>query len=236
MHESNQRGAVAEAAIALAAIRAGVGVFKPASDGERYDLIFDLRPRLVRVQCKAASIVGDVVIVRCRSGRRTRDGILMRPYTRDEIDAFAAYCAALDRCFFMPIGPFDGQTVVSLRLGAPRNNQRAGVNWADDFAFEATLRRSGAVAQLGERLAGSQKVRGSNPLGSTPGTDASVTVGAHEFRNHFGWYMERAAGGEEIAVTRRGKPAVRLCAATKPQRPNEKTRFHEPPGQRASSR
>ena len=31
------------------------------------------------------------------------------------------------------------------------------------------MRRSGAVAQLGERLAGSQKVRGSSPLGSIVG-------------------------------------------------------------------
>ena len=30
----------------------------------------------------------------------------------------------------------------------------------------STIERSGAVAQLGERLAGSQKVRGSSPLGS----------------------------------------------------------------------
>jgi prevent-host-death family protein len=35
-------------------------------------------------------------------------------------------------------------------------------------------------------------------------------VGAHEFRNHFGWYMERAATGEEILIKRRGKPHARL--------------------------
>ena len=38
-------------------------------------------------------------------------------------------------------------------------------------------------------------------------------VGAHQFRNHFGWYMERAAAGEEFFVTRRGKPYVRLVPA-----------------------
>jgi hypothetical protein len=36
----------------------------------------------------------------------------------------------------------------------------------DRCEFAATLRAPGAVAQLGERLAGSQKVRGSIPLGS----------------------------------------------------------------------
>jgi antitoxin (DNA-binding transcriptional repressor) of toxin-antitoxin stability system len=35
-------------------------------------------------------------------------------------------------------------------------------------------------------------------------------VGAHKFRNHFGYYMERAAAGTEILVSRRGKPYVRV--------------------------
>ena len=40
-----------------------------------------------------------------------------------------------------------------------------------------------------------------------------ISVGANEFRNRFGWYMERAARGEEIAVTRWGKPYVKLVPA-----------------------
>ena len=98
----------------------------------------------------------------------------MRPYTRAEIDAFAVYCAELDRCFFLPTGQFDGQSAVTLRLGPARNKQRLGVNWADDYAFERLALHSavqGAIAQLGERLAGSQKGTGSSPVGSTPSPD-----------------------------------------------------------------
>ncbi|MGH2992255.1 MAG: type II toxin-antitoxin system Phd/YefM family antitoxin [Solirubrobacterales bacterium] len=51
---------------------------------------------------------------------------------------------------------------------------------------------------------------GSSPTGSTPPDSSGVEVGAHEFRNHFGYYMERAAGGEDILITRRGKPHSRL--------------------------
>jgi prevent-host-death family protein len=35
-------------------------------------------------------------------------------------------------------------------------------------------------------------------------------VGAHEFRNHFGYYMERAASGQTILIRRRGKPFASL--------------------------
>ena len=56
------------------------------------------------------------------------------------------------------------------------------------------------------------EVRGSSPLSSTP-SPAETVIGAHEFRNRFGRYAERAAGGEEILVTFRGRPHLRLAAA-----------------------
>ena len=53
-----------------------------------------------------------------------------------------------------------------------------------------------------------QEAAGSSPASST--TSAPPTVGAHEYRNRFGWYMERAAAGESFLITRRGKPYARL--------------------------
>ena len=50
------------------------------------------------------------------------------------------------------------------------------------------------------------------PLSTLPEA-GNAEVGAHQFRNHFGWYMERAVAGEEFLVTRRGKPCVRLVPA-----------------------
>jgi hypothetical protein len=74
----------------------------------------------------------------------------------DEVDAIAAYCLELDRSFLIPIGFVDNRPSIGLRVDPSRNNQRRGINWADDFDFAATLRRDqGAVAQLGERRAGS---------------------------------------------------------------------------------
>jgi prevent-host-death family protein len=55
---------------------------------------------------------------------------------------------------------------------------------------------------------------GSSPTSSTNSDSPSEQcVGAHRFRNLFGWYMQRAAAGEEFFVTRRGKPYVRLVPA-----------------------
>jgi PD-(D/E)XK endonuclease len=88
------------------------------------------------------------------------------PHTADQIDSFTAYCAEVDRCYFLPIEAFPRHRVIQLRLALTRNNQQQGVNWAEEYEFTATLGARGAVAQLGERRDGIAEARGSNPLGS----------------------------------------------------------------------
>ena len=73
------------------------------------------------------------------SARRSRDGFVKRFYSAAEIDAVVAYNVELDRCFFIPIGELGRRAYLQLRLVPCRNNQWAGVNWADDFGFEARL-------------------------------------------------------------------------------------------------
>lgn len=156
----DQKGALAELAVIHHAASFGVGVLRPLTDGHRYDLAFDLDGgRLFRVQCKSAKHAGEVVVVGCRSCRRTGNGFVRRPYTENEVDLLAAYCVELDRCYLLPPALFSGRTAIQLRLSPARNNQSVGINWAESFEFAATLGASnplGAVAQLGERLAGSQ--------------------------------------------------------------------------------
>ena len=135
---TDQKGAIAEAAVVLAATKLGIGVARPLGD-ERYDLVFDLRDRLLRVQCKWASRRDDVVVVRCYSARRTATGFHKSYYSPGEIDALAAYCPELERCYFLPLTAFPGRTQVHLRLQPSRNNQSARVNLAAEFEFAAKL-------------------------------------------------------------------------------------------------
>jgi hypothetical protein len=44
----SEKGAIAEAKICAAAVEADIVVSRPISEGRRYDLIFDLGPRLLR--------------------------------------------------------------------------------------------------------------------------------------------------------------------------------------------
>ena len=151
-----QKGAIAEAAIALAAMKLGVDVYRPLGEGGRYDLMLDVGSQLLRVQCKWVGLRNGVLTVFCLSSRRAPEGFRRRTYSADEVDAVGAYNVELDRCFLIPIAVVANRPSLRLRVEPSRNNQRLGINWADDFDFAATLRRyQGAVAQLGERRAGS---------------------------------------------------------------------------------
>jgi hypothetical protein len=155
-----EKGNIAEAKLAAAAIELGIGVCLPIGDGCRYDLMFDLRPELVRVQCKWAPRKGDVIVVNLRTSRYTPSGYVRTRYAASEVDAIGAYCPESERCYLLPIAEFEGQSLAHLRLARSRNNQEQGVRMAASYEF-------GAIAQLGERRAGSAKVAGSSPASST---------------------------------------------------------------------
>jgi prevent-host-death family protein len=209
MYSNNRKGAIAEAAIALEATRLGIEVLKPVAEHGRYDLALDLGERILRVQCKwgALDLKRGVVSARIGCSSYTPRGYVVTTYSPEEVDAIAVYCEELGEVFLVPISVAGGKRQLYLRIQPPRNGQRASINLAGDYQL-------GAIAQLGERSAGSRKVGGSSPPSSTSRAGEPPAVGAHQFRDHFGFYMERAAAGEEILVTRHGRPAVRLVPAT----------------------
>jgi prevent-host-death family protein len=208
---TNRKGAIAEAKIVAAATELGVPVLRPVQEHGRYDLAFEIGDRILRVQCKWGALdeAGAVIKVSLQSCCLTPAGYVRTPYGRDEIDLVAVYCGELDRCYLLPSALACGRTSAYLRLVPPKNGQRACINLSSDFEF------AGAVAQLEEHRHGMARARGSSPLSSTSTPDSLnvVRTGSNEFRNHFGYYLERAAAGAEIHISRHGRPFARLLPA-----------------------
>jgi prevent-host-death family protein len=208
---SNRKGAIAETKIAAAATELGIPVLRPIVEHGRYDLGFEMGDRILRVQCKWGRLdrKAGVIIVSVYTSRLTPSGYVRTSYTEDEIDLVAVYCGELDRCYLLPSTLIAGRRAIHLRLTPPRNGQRAAIQSASDFELP------GAVAQWNERPAGSRKVVGSNPTSSTLSETprAALRLGANQFRDRFGYYMERAAAGDEIVVTRHRRPFVRVSPA-----------------------
>jgi PD-(D/E)XK endonuclease len=179
MFSTNQTGALAELEIAAAAVKLGVPVFRPLSEHSRADLVFEIGD--LRVQCTWGRLgpKGDVVVVHIGGCWLSSRGYVRTTYTEDEMDLLAMYCGKLDRCYLLPASRVAGMEAIQLRLTPARNGQRACINLAEHFEFE------GAIAQLGERLRGTQEVAGSSPASSTSRSSsdpAPVTVGSDPFR------------------------------------------------------
>jgi prevent-host-death family protein len=204
---SNDKGNIAEVAIALEAMKLGVDVLKPIGEHGRYDLAFDLGHRILRVQCKTAKRRGEVLVINLVSSWHSPGGYVRNRYEPGEVDLIGAHDHESGSCYLIPFDFVSGMTALQLRLSPPRNGQRASIHFAADHTLP------GAIAQLGERVHGMHEVAGSSPAGSIPQVDgggSEITVGAHRFRNHFGYWMERAAAGDEILITRRGRRYARL--------------------------
>lgn len=114
----------------------------------------------MRIQCKWAPRQGEVIVVRMRTSRYTPGGYVRTSYAATEIDAIAAYCPDLERCYLLPITGFEGRSQTHLRLAPCRNNQERGVRMASEYEL-------GAIAQLGERRHGMAEAAGSSPASST---------------------------------------------------------------------
>jgi hypothetical protein len=139
-HNSNHKGNVAELAIAAEAANLGLSVLKPLTEHEIYDLALDLGDRIWRIQCKWATFNGDVVHVHVGRSRTSRRGYVRTTYEKGDIDALAAYCQQLHRCYLLPEEMVVGKYAIQLRVASARNNQRAAINFAKDYEL-------GAVAQ-----------------------------------------------------------------------------------------
>jgi hypothetical protein len=135
----SQKGAAAEAAITSAVIQLGLTVLRPLCEGRRYDLIVDLEPRLLRVQCKLARRTRGVLAIHLQTSRYTPNGYVHRSYSATEIDAVGAYSPELGTCYLLPAGLVTGRRGLHLRLEPTANNQAEGITWARDYELERVV-------------------------------------------------------------------------------------------------
>jgi len=124
-------------------------VLRPLSEGRRYDLVIDLEPAFLRVQCKLARSVNGALVIGLQTNRCTPRGYLSTSYSGAEVDAIAAYSPSLRESFLVPIGEITARRALHLRLDTPRNNQSRRVTWASEYAIAPVLCRLRQASGLG---------------------------------------------------------------------------------------
>ena len=134
---TNQIGTITELEVLLYITKLGYTVSIPYGDKERYDQIWDINGKLIRVQIKTASPIDDIesaILVYCYStsnGKRHK-------YTKDEIDYFATYWK--NKVYLIPVEQCSTQKI--LRLSTPNTITNLKiVNWAKDYEVEEVLKQ-----------------------------------------------------------------------------------------------
>ena len=130
MAESKRKGDLGEAMVMADVLRRGYKVAIPVGEDWRYDLVVLRKGNLVRVQCKYVESNGEFLAIPCRSSNSR----LVKRYTSDEIDWMACYDKTTDKCYYCPSDVLGvGMSVLTLRLSAPKNNQKSGVRLVSEL-------------------------------------------------------------------------------------------------------
>ena len=109
----------------------------PYGDRARYDQIWDVNGRLLRVQIKYAHEYNNGTIgITCSSGVKRNGKLVRLQYTPEEIDGIATFYKG--RVYYIPVSKIPLK-VMSLRFEKTLSNMKSLVNWASDYEVEKQL-------------------------------------------------------------------------------------------------
>jgi PD-(D/E)XK nuclease superfamily protein len=85
-----------------------------------------------RVQVKYRSLEPDVSLhIAFKTIWNDKHGTHVRPVDKDEVDLFCVYCPDTKECYYFD--PSECRNSITLRVGAPKNNQRKAIRLACDY-------------------------------------------------------------------------------------------------------
>ncbi|WP_440771945.1 group I intron-associated PD-(D/E)XK endonuclease [Natronorubrum sp. DTA28] len=139
LEEPQKRGRATEAIVQAAFAVCDVPVLVPTADDEPYDLVVEVGGRFHRIQCKTAyrKSEGTVAFETVSRIRRRRDGYDRRG-DDGRAEYFAVYDPVNDNRYLIPVTEATSGTM-EIRFRAPKNGQRDGINWAEEYLFDERL-------------------------------------------------------------------------------------------------
>lgn len=137
--DSKQIGNITELEVLTYITKLGYQVSIPFGDRERYDQIWDINGKLLKIQVKTSRIGDDFsyITFSCRSNTRVNGKTLHSRYTKDEIDYFATMWD--EQCYLVPIEETSAEK--RLRFEPPKNGQIKGISFANDYKVEEVLKK-----------------------------------------------------------------------------------------------
>ena len=135
--QTKQKGNLTELQCITAFYELGYHISIPYGENSRYDFIADINGKLIRIQCKTSHLVKEGCIqFSCRSTRGTTGQAISHRYTEEEIEYFATFWEG--KCYLVPVS--ECSTDKKIWFQAPKNNQKVGIHYAEEYELERQLR------------------------------------------------------------------------------------------------
>ena len=135
--DSKLIGNITELEVLTYVSKLGYQVSIPFGDRERYDQIWDIDGKLLKVQVKTSREIdnGAAAVFSCRSSRRSAGKNKNSRYQNTEIDYFATVWQG--KCYLVPIQETSTEKI--LRFAPPKNGQTKGITFAESYEVERVL-------------------------------------------------------------------------------------------------
>ena len=134
MKNTNQKGKITEIEILSKIMKLGYSVSIPFGDKDRYDQVWDINGKMLRIQVKTASPIDEEISAikfKCTSVSNGKS----HTYTKDEIDYFATYWD--NQCYLIPVQECSVEK--TLRFAPSKSGQIKGITFAKDYLLNIQL-------------------------------------------------------------------------------------------------
>lgn len=134
---TNQLGKITELEVLSYVMKQGYSVSIPFGDKDRYDQIWDINGKLLRVQVKTSHWYKNeqsAIEFKCLTNYVKTTGNVEHKYSKEEIDYFATYWEG--KVYLVPVEECSSKKI--LRFSAKQN--QGTICWAKDYEFEEVIK------------------------------------------------------------------------------------------------
>ena len=110
----------------------GFTICVPQTEHSPFDLAVYRNGEFLRIQVKYRTVDRHGKIdVKFSTSWTDKRGTHTVPIDKEEVDLYCVYCPDTDECYYLKPNSFEANA--TLRVEAPKNGQRRGVNFAADY-------------------------------------------------------------------------------------------------------
>ena len=121
----------------------GYSISVPFGNADKYDLVLDVNDKLYKIQIKHSSEYVDMngeaeyIKFKCTWQSHNTQGYARTKYQTNEVDFFATFYNG--QCYLVPVEECSTEKI--LRIRPPKNNQRKGISFLEEYTAEEVISR-----------------------------------------------------------------------------------------------